>query len=354
MVDVSKIEVDELKARAEGRWLEIFSLLAPELDEAIARLGRHVACPMHSSPDGFRLFRDAAETGGGICSSCGAFHDGFALLRALRSWSFPEVLAHVAEALGGIATNVRSQPAPKPQPASKRDAREGLRRLWKAGKADREARRLLEDYLATRGLSPALAATWLEQARVHPSLPYRNDDKEVVGSWPCVLTLVRGVGGKAVTLHRTWLTRLDDCTVAKAPVAHPKKLYPAAKGRTISGGAIRLGEPVGRTLGIAEGIETALAVAGATGMTVWACWSASLLPSFVPPEGIDTVVIWADKDREEAGLKAARSLQQRLWSQGIKAALQLPDAPFPAGAKSVDWADVFAAEQRPGPLSLLL
>lgn len=368
MVVASKIEANELKARASGRWLEIFSVIAKELDEAASRLGRHVACPMHDSPDGFRLFHDAAETGGGVCSTCGIFHDGFALLRELRGWSFPEVLVEVAGALGGTATAIERRPRPKALPTPKdRDARVGLNRLWKAGRSDSEAMQLVADYLATRGLDPALAELWMSEARVHPALPYRNDEGKVVGEWPCVLTMVRAADGKPVTLHRTWLNRVDGETVFKAPVSHPKKLYPVPDGSSVTGGAIRFGEPIGTTLGIAEGIETALAVTGATGMTVWGCWSASLLPGFAPPEGVDAVVIWADRDRprrrpplpsgeerppSHPGLDAARALQKRLWEEGVKAAVQLPQVEIPAGKSSVDWADVFAFEQRRRPRSM--
>lgn len=369
-MNAAKLESDELKARSHGRWVEIFSILAPELDEAVQRMGRHVACPMHGSNDGFRLFRDAADTGGGVCSSCGAFHDGFALLRALRGWSFPEVLEQVDDALGGAVS--QPQPAvikPKAAKAPSRSTRYGLRRHWKAGVRDEWAKRLLEDYLVGRGLSPVLAEIWLEEARVHPAMPYRNDERKVVGEWPCVMTLVRDAEGRAITMHRLWLERLDAKTVVKAPVDCPKKLYPLTEGASMSGGAIRFGKPVGRTLGIAEGIETALAVTAATGMTTWACVSASIMPSFVPPEGVDTVVVWADKDRAKAqpllpngeqrppkhpGLDAARALQKRLWSEGIKAAVQLPPVEIPAGKDSIDWADVYSIEQRQGPMSLLI
>lgn len=364
------LESEDVKRRAQGRWLEIYSQIAPELDEAVARLGRHVACPMHGGTDGFRLFRDAPETGGGVCASCGTFHDGFALLRALFGWSFPEVLVQVGSALGGIEATPR--PAvrkPKAAERPRKSTRYGLRRHWKAGVRNEWAKRLIEGYLASRGLSPVLAEIWLGQARVHPAMLYRDDERKVVGEWPCVMTLVRDAEGRAITMHRLWLERLDAKTVVKAPVDCPKKLYPLADGRSMSGGAIRLGSPLGRTLGVAEGIETALAVTAATGMTVWPCFSASIMPSFVPPEGVDTVVAWADKDRPKRlpplacgtkrkpmrpGLDAARALQQRLWGEGIKAAVQLPPDPIPSGKEAIDWADVFSTQRRLGSMSLLI
>jgi hypothetical protein len=98
-------------------------------------------------------------------------------------------------------------------------------------------------------------------------------------------------------------------------------------------------------LAVTEGIETALAVMGAFNVPVWAAGNAYLLENFVPPKGVD-VVIYADKDRpsrfypEGHGLSSARSLVKRLWKEGIKASIRLPDADIPQGMKSVDWLDV--------------
>ena len=66
----------KIRDLAHGQWLFILERLCPELGPAIARLGRHVPCPVHGGKDGFRLFKDAQQTGGGICNSCGAKADG--------------------------------------------------------------------------------------------------------------------------------------------------------------------------------------------------------------------------------------------------------------------------------------
>lgn len=356
----TQLESPDIKAQAQGRWIEILQFLAPELDLAIERKGRHVACPMHDSPDGFRVFQDVAATGGAICSSCGAFHDGFALLQALKGWDFPETLLRVAEALGGEG----SVSAPLPRRNKERDEaaerrrekeiRYALRQRWSEGRKDAGAYKLVADYLSGRGISPGVADLWMAQARVHPNLPLLDDEGNLLGRWPCVMTLVKNAADEAVTIHRTWLQRVDNALVTKAPVANPRKMFPVVRRGALSGSAIRLGEPLGATLSLAEGIETALAVTAATGMATWACWSASLMPKFEVPDGIDVAVIWADKDAAGAGLKAARELQQRLWSEGVKAAVQLPPASIPVGAKSIDWADVYSSEKHLGPMSLLI
>jgi hypothetical protein len=106
------------------------------------------------------------------------------------------------------------------------------------------------------------------------------------------------------------------------------------------GGAIRLFAP-GSTLGVAEGIETALAVHMRTGMPVWPVISAGLLARLQPPAETSLVVVWADRDRSGTGEAAALSLRERLLRHGVSVAMHLPPGPIPANSKGIDWADVW-------------
>jgi putative DNA primase/helicase len=150
-----------------------------------------------------------------------------------------------------------------------------------------------------------------------------------------MVALVTDTEGAPVTVHRTYLTPDG----RKAPVPNPKKLmgYP---GHRLIGGAIRLFAP-GPVLGVAEGIETALAVHLRTGMPVWSAVSANLLERLEQPTKTSQVVIWADRDRSRAGEAAAMALRKRLLPRGISVAVHLPPVPIPAGAKGVDWADAW-------------
>jgi hypothetical protein len=158
---------------------------------------------------------------------------------------------------------------------------------------------------------------------------------QLIGRFPASVALVTGADGVPVTVHRTYLT----ADGRKAPVPEPRKLmeYP---GHRLVGGAIRLTAP-GPVLGVAEGIETALAVHLRTGMPVWSAVSASLLARPEPPAGTNLVMVWADRDRSGAGEAAALSLRERLLQRGISVAVHLPPGPIPAGAKGIDWADVW-------------
>lgn len=94
-------DADQVRNHAKGAWLQILERLAPELGDAIDRAPRHVDCPFpgHGGAKDFRLFRDAAETGGGVCT-CGTSHDGFELLMKLYGWSFADTLKEVGDLIG--------------------------------------------------------------------------------------------------------------------------------------------------------------------------------------------------------------------------------------------------------------
>jgi putative DNA primase/helicase len=336
------IEAREVREIAAGRWLDLLGALAPGLESALDRVGRHVPCPVHGGSDGFRLFRNADQTGGGVCNTCGTFPDGFALLMWVNRWSFPEALRSVAHALDLAAEPVpepRAVPSHRRRPERDRESViEAINRVWQQSldPTDRRAAPL-RTYLSRRGLSGSRLDG--EVVRFHPALCYwqRNDrdEAELFRRFPAMLALVTGADGMPVTVHRTYLT----ADGRKAPVPEPKKLMGYADRRLV-GGAIRLAA-TGPVLGVAEGIETALAVHLRTGMPVWAAISAGLLARLEPPAGTSLVVVWADRDRSGAGEAAALSLCERLLRRGIAVAVHLPPGPIPGGAKGIDWADVW-------------
>ena len=107
-------------------------------------------------------------------------------------------------------------------------------------------------------------------------------------------------------IHRTYL--LDDGS-GKAPPGK-KMLGPVA------GGSVRL-SAIGDDghLGIAEGIETALAAQTIFGIPTWAALSADGLRQWQWPQGVSRVTIFADAGN--AGTQAAAVLAERLSNAGI-------------------------------------
>ena len=130
-----------------------------------------------------------------------------------------------------------------------------------------------------------------------------------------MLATVAAPDGKALSIHRTYIQNGQ-----KAPVASPKKLM---QGFPIAGAAIRL-TPISQVLGIAEGIETALAASELFEVPVWSCISAQGVESFEPPAGVEHVIVFADNDLNFAGQAAAYRAANRLKLKGFDVEVAVP------------------------------
>jgi hypothetical protein len=196
-------------------------------------------------------------------------------------------------------------------------------------------------YLQGRRIPLRQVADLGDVLRFHPQLEYRDESGTVIGDYPGIVAAVTDPKGEMVTLQRIYLT-VDG---RKAPVETPKKMMPVPNGKTVTGASIKLGKPTRGVLGVAEGVETALAVRTGSGMVTWSVLNATLLESFVPPDDVRTLLIWADLDREHRGKRrgeeAAKRLSERLEQRAIRSQTFLPPLPLPAGAKGVDWNDVW-------------
>lgn len=297
---------------AQGRWRPILITLGIE---EVALTGKHGPCPLCGGKDRFR-FDDQEGRGTYFCAGCGA-GDGMHLALRFTGLAFRE-LAEKIEGLAGTVLPTTSQPS-----RSEADKCAALRLVWK-GSSPIQRGDVAERYLRDRGLSlPQLPAS----VRVHPGLSYRDEDNHLVGTYPVMLATVTDPAGKAATLHRTYLEN-----GRKAPVSHPKKLM---QGLSVVGAAIRL-FPLSEALGIAEGIETALAAAELFRRPVWSCISAQGIESFIPPAGVRAITIFADHDLNYTGQAAAYRTAHRLALKGYAVTVNIPDAPG-------DWLDVLRA-----------
>lgn len=155
-----------------------------------------------------------------------------------------------------------------------------------------------------------------------------------MGHYPALLAMLTSVGGEMVALHRTYLTLDGD----KADVPVVKKLTPACG--PLKGACIRLGEARAGVIGVAEGIETALAAAAGSNLPVVAAYCASNLASWQWPACARRIVVFADADK--AGHAAADALRMRALRTGVVCEVHAPSQP------DADWADVWAQRIQEG------
>ena len=87
--------------------------------------------------------------------------------------------------------------------------------------------------------------------------------------------------------------------------------------------AVRLG-PAGPKVAVAEGIETALSVQQAAGLTTWAALSTSGIRSLVLPPQVREVVLCPDAD--DAGERAAQAAAERFTAEGRAVSIAKPPA----------------------------
>jgi len=478
-------DATKVRQAAQGNWLAILATLAPHLDKALQRPGRHAGCPVHGGRDGFRLFKDVDLTGGGICATCGPKGDGISMLMWLCNWEYQEALSHIALLMGVEPEQSRRQVGritSAVQPAVKSPIGRGALKsthagnvlkwghshykhnaannksfflelqdndgfvevLWgwglkplvkglekgqsvkvskyarndgKGNSWDVEQLNAATPHVEPTPAEPAEAAPSFDQAKVmslykdkpwlkevqaemqrrlaaeaeysarleariggvweqclsledpsaapcrqylnsraltgryisqdavrfHPAMPYFDEDGNKVGDFPCMVAAIRDLDGNLVTLHRTYLS----ATGGKAKVpggGSIKKMMSIPQGKDVKGCAIQLMPATGGVLGLAEGMETALSAHRATGIPTWAAVSAVLLECAQIPEGVHTVVIWADKDRSRTGELTANALAVKLTAIGIKVHIMLPVTAIAALSKSVDWNDVLVKE----------
>jgi putative DNA primase/helicase len=184
-------------------------------------------------------------------------------------------------------------------------------------------------YLVHRGLG---ALSKSPQALRMAALPYFDDGTEA-GHFPVMLGAVTSPEGVLVGLHRTYISKAG----MKAPVPCPKKL--SRTSGLLAGASIKLHEPSvinGKlTLGVAEGIETALACHLASGIPTWSCVSAPGVKSFQWPGGLQSLVVFADHDAHGVGQSAARELAGRAVAAGLECRVLIPEI------VGNDWLDVY-------------
>lgn len=307
----------------------------------MALRNKHGPCPACGGRDRFRFDHEKRGRGSYICSQCGA-GDGFKLLERVYGWDFLEARRRVIEVAGLAVGNLNWTPAPRREAPVDAPAMPDLRvHRLRNGRCRLEDCDQAVDYLVGRGLWPLPEGCTLA---AHASAEYFHGPQRI-GRYSALLADVVDIDGELVTAHVTYLAggkklELADPESASAEqrTMPARKILSKMDGR--AGCAVRL-MPCDDTLGIAEGIETALSAAVIDGLPVWAALNTSLLGKFEPPPQTQRLVIYADNDAP--GLLAACRLMERLQAR-IRGGMAVEFRAPPAPAK--DWNDVLTSRNR--------
>jgi len=276
------IDFDTVREQSCGRWLSIFRALGIDVRED----GKHSPCPSCKGKDRFRVDSNVAERGSYYCSQCDP-GDGFSLVMKVLCVDIKEAM----EAVAGVVGVCEKTSVPKESKMTP----EIMRSIFN-GSNPATFDDVAGGYLKNRGLS------------VMPEdVQYMDKcwEPETKKNQHALLALVRLPDGRATTMHRIFLSSESN----KLNIESPKKMLPTLFGT--NGAAIRLFTATD-TVGICEGIETAIAVREDMNIPTWACISTSIMETFEPPPNIKKVIIFADNDKNFAGQKSAYVLANRL------------------------------------------
>lgn len=305
---------ERIHDRAIGRWRSILPALG--IHERFLT-GKHCPCPICGGNDRFR-WDDKAGSGSYICNQCGA-GSGVDLVMKVKGLRFIEAVKAIEEKLPVSRLEV-----PKARLSGK--GFEKLADVWhRAEKLNGSDPASL--YLVQRGIKfegPITAVRFLR------SFPYFHDDKSRTDH-PAMVSLFVASDRSEYTLQYTYLTADGQ----KADVPRKRKLAPK---KIPKGGAVRLFSAAD-TMGIAEGVETAIAAQRLFDVPVWSALNANNLVFWHPPEIARNIIVFGDNDKSATGQSAAWSLAHGLIAQGLNVEVRIPDE---AGT---DWNDVLQSEQ---------
>jgi hypothetical protein len=359
-----KKQFDDWKAKANR--VGLFAT-AKKYGAKLKRTGReHVGpCPQCKGVDRFSVNEGK---GAWNCRGSEGGHDSVGLLMHIQRMSFMEACEELS---GEPPPRGKSKPISDEERRKREDDQKRYEKEKRENEADEERRRarrvqtaaeiwsackpiagtLAEKYLMGRGLLVPPGG-WPDVIGFHPGLEWETGAEWDGGRkvkagpvFPALVGRVQDVCGDTVAI---WRIFLDPQTGGKAPVENPKLGLGNA-----AGGAIRIGG-VARKIGAAEGVETALAAWALVNFRypVWSLLSTSGMMNVEIPLEVEEIVIFPDGDQpvrkqdgeyipepNPPGIKAARTLAERVKPLGIACSIQAEPAP------GTDYLDIYNSIQ---------
>lgn len=259
-----------------GHWPEVFKAFG--LPPVTGKKHWAKECPLCGREGKFRC-DDREGRGTWICNCDSG--DGWKLLTLTQKKTIAELYAEVDQIIGNVWE--RNASAPQKQRKTVDRVRESVLRRFNTmpGLKNTSA----QDYLRNRGIFVTPSA---DASRYCANQPLNTG-----GSYQAIWSLATDSNANPCYLHRTLLdgNRKANVKVSKKQMV----LQDSSMLEFASSVAIRL-FPVASTLGIGEGIETALSCKQLYGVNTWSVINANFMAKFFAPPGVDHLIIFADMD----------------------------------------------------------
>ena len=290
--------MEDVTDAVKGRWQGILKTLGvPE--KFLAK--RNGPCPFCKGEDRY-TFTDLNGDGVYLCRGCGN-GNGWKFVQNYFKVDFKDAVEMI-EPLVGIIGVPQVEVAPKRDPVPALKFVASKRKIIEfSGSVGR--------YLQSRGFDDI--PDGLRQAE----LDYYEEGRSL-GKFQTLTSLVQDFEGNGVSFHITYIK-----DGKKANVKNKRKIM-SPKG-TITGAAVRLHVDFEDRICLAEGIESAYGAHKDCGLPAFASLTAHGMETFIPPEGIKAVLIYADNDASFTGQQAAYALAKRLRLKDIDAYVMIPD-----------------------------
>lgn len=322
MKDESSIQPERTKisVRAVGKWKSILEALgfAPQVLDP----RKHHPCPVTGQGDNRFRFSNKNGKGSYFCACNNGKGDGFELLKCKFGWDYATAAREVEKVIEDCVSDE----------AEEGDTEAALRDLKMIQKKAAEApnRDHVTMYLRRRGIKGLIPAA-VQQAHLWYGLKAIG----IMKPQDAMVCKFVTADGRPSTYH---LTYLADGYKAN----HERQRVIATSCAKMGGGAVRL-TPMGAdgVLGVAEGVETALAASQLFGVPVWAALNATMMMQFKPPPGCKRLMIFGDNDKSFTGHAASYHLAKACQLQHkVIADVRIPDE------IDTDWNDVLMEKRK--------